>query len=142
MSIEANKALVSRYFDEVWNQGRSESIDALCAADGVVHGLQGEKTQGLDQLKAFHARLQQAFSPQRVVIEEMIAERDLVTVRWSRTATHSGHGLPIAPTNTQLKFHGVSIMRVEHGKIVEGWNYYDRLGMLQQLGQIPATLSI
>lgn len=142
MSVSENKALVRRYFEEVWNNGRGDMIDELCAADSVVHGLDGKTTSGRDALKAFHAKIGGAFSDQSVRIEALIAEDDLVTVRWTRTATHSGHGLGVAPTGRKIAFAGVLILRVNDGKIVEGWNCYDRLGMLQQIGQIPASTAL
>ena len=142
MSAAENKELVRRYFEEVWNKGRREAIEQMCSPTGVVHGLDGSGTRGLKELLAFHTRMQSAMPDQRVNVEALIAEGDLVTVRWTRTATHTGHGLQLAPTGKQLAFAGVSIFRIENGKIAEGWNCYDRLGMLQQLGVVPATAAL
>jgi predicted ester cyclase len=59
-----------------------------------------------------------------------------VAARWSGTGTHRGDGLGFPATGRQVEFHGMTIVRVEQGKLVEGWNVFDQLGMLQQLGVV------
>jgi len=130
-----NKALVKRWFDEVWNQGRVAAIDELLGADSVVHGLGGEM-RGPAAFKPFHAAYRDAFPDVRITLEDMIAEGDRVAFRWSATATHRGDGLRFAATNKPVAFAGMGIIRVENGKLVEGWNIFDQLGMMQQLGVV------
>ena|SRR5687768_11092344 len=134
MSAE-NKALVRRWFEEVWNQGRTATIDELFAADGVVHGL-GDTMRGPAAFKPFHAAYRDAFPDVRIEIEDMVAEGDKVAYRWSATATHRGNGLNFAATNRQARFTGMGFVRVRDGKLIEGWNNFDQLGMLQQLGVV------
>ncbi len=128
-----NKALVRRWFEEVWNQGRVEAIDELLAADGVVHGL-GAPMRGPAAFKPFHASYRNAFPDVRVAIADIIAEGDLVAVRWVATATHRGDGLGIPATQQQVHFTGMGLIRVRAGQLVEGWNNLDQLGMFQQMG--------
>ena len=80
---EQNKTLVRRWFEQVWNKGRAESIDE-------VHS--------------------------------------------SATATHGGGGLGFAATGKRVSFSGMTLIRVEGKKLIEGWNSFDQLGLLQQLG--------
>lgn len=133
---EQNKAVVRRWFDEVWNHGNADAIDQLMAPNAVVHGL-GEDTRGSEGFKRFHAAYLEAFPDVHIAIEDLVAEGDKVAFRWSATATHRGASLGFAATNRNVRFEGMGIIRTQHGKIAEGWNTFDQLGMLQQLGVVP-----
>ena len=134
--FEENKALVKRWFDEVWNRGSSDAVDMLMAPDAVVHGL-GEAMRGPSGFKRFHAAYREAFPDVRIEVKDMVAEGDKVAFRWTATATHRGASLGFAPTNRAVHFEGMGIIRVGNGKLIEGWNTFDQLGMLQQLGVVP-----
>lgn len=134
MSAE-NKALVVRWFEEVWNKGRSDVIDEMFAADGVAHGL-GEDRHGPAGFKPFHAAFRQAFPDVRVQVDEMIAEGDKVAYRLTATGTHRGDGLGFAATGRPARFLAMGSVRIANGQIVEGWNVLDQLGMLTQLGVV------
>jgi steroid delta-isomerase-like uncharacterized protein len=134
MSAE-NKALVRRWFEQVWNKGRVETIDELLADRSVVHGL-GEDMHGPAAFKAFHAAYRDAFPDLVIKIEHMIADDEVVALRWSAAATHSGGGLGFAATGKRAQFTGMAFVRVEGGRFVEGWNSFDQLGLLQQLGVV------
>jgi steroid delta-isomerase-like uncharacterized protein len=134
MSAE-NKALVVRWFEEVWNKGRSDAIDEMFAADGVAHGL-GEDLHGPDAFKTFHAAFRQAFPDVRVQVEDVIAEGDRVAYRLIASGTHRGDGLGFAATGRPASFVVMGSARIANGRIVEGWNVIDQLGMLTQLGVI------
>ena len=136
MSAE-NKALVARWFEEVWNKGRSDAIDEMFAADGVAHGL-GPDVCGPDGFKAFHATFRQAFPDVRVSVDEMVADGDTVAYRLTAAGTHRGDGLGFAATGLPARFMVMGTARIANGKIVEGWNVLDQLGMLTQLGVVPA----
>ena len=138
MSTE-NKALVQRWFDEVWNHGRVEAIDELLAPDSLVHGLGEGEMRGAAAFKPFHAAYREAFPDVRIQIDDMVAEGDKVAFRWTGTASHRGNSLGFAATHRNVQFQGMGIIRVRNGKLVEGWNTFDQLGMLQQLGivQLP-----
>ena len=136
MSAE-NKALVQRWFDRVWNEGRAEAIDEMFAADGVAHGL-GQDLRGPSEFKVFHATFRGAFPDVRVEIDDMIAEGDKVAYRFTATGTHRGGDLGFAATGRPVRFLGMGSVRIANGRIVEGWNVLDQLGMLTQLGVVPA----
>ena len=133
-----NKALVRRWFDQVWNKGRAEAIDELMSDRSVVHGL-GDDLRGPAGFKPFHAAYRDAFPDLALQIEHLVADDDLVAVQWSATATHSGGGLGFAATGKRVSFSGMAFIRVEGNKLVEGWNSFDQLGMLQQLGVVSLT---
>ena len=132
MSAE-NKALVRRWFEEVWNKGRTDAIDEMFADDGVAHGLTPGPI-GPSEFKTFHTAYRQAFPDVKIQMDDMMAEGDKVAFRWTATASHRGHLMGIAPTGKSAQFIGIGIIRVRDGKIVEGWNVFDQLGMFKQLG--------
>ena len=138
---EANKALVRRWFDEVWNQGREKTIDELFAADGVGHGLgdTDADTIGPAGFKPFFRNLRGCFPDLHMTVEDVIAEGDKVTVRLRVEGTHRGGELGVAPTGRRIAIAGIVLVRISGGQIVEGWNSWDQLGLLRQIGALPAA---
>jgi predicted ester cyclase len=134
MSAE-NKALIERWFDEVWNQGRRDAIDEMFSPEGVAHGL-GPDLHGPDGFKTFHATFRQAFPDVRVQVDELIAEGDKVAYRLTASGTHLGDRLGFAATSRGVRFTVMGSARIANGKIVEGWNVLDQMGMLTQLGVV------
>lgn len=134
MSAE-NKAIVRRWFAEVWNEGRVDAIDELFAPDGVAHGL-GEDLHGPEGFKPFQAAFRQGFPDLRIELGHLIAEGDMVAYDWTATGTHHGHLLGVLPTGRAARIGGMSIVRIRDGQIVEAWNVFDQLGMFQQLGAV------
>lgn len=141
MNTDSNKALVRRWFEEVWNQGREATIDELFSADGVCYGLGGHGTEvhGPAQFKLFFHNLRGAFPDTRVSLLDIIAEGNRVAVRFEIRATHTGEGLPFPSTGRAVKFSGMSVVEIAEGKLTKGWNSWDQLGMLTQLGVIPTA---
>ena len=138
MSAE-NKVLLRRWFEEVWNNGRAAAIDELLAGNAVLHGFGPQPTTAAD-FKQFHTAYRNAFPDVTIQIDAMIAEGDIVAARWRAKGTHRGDGLGMAASGKAAEFNGMGFVRVTGGKIVEGWNLFDQLGMLQQLGivNLPA----
>ena len=131
---EQNKALIRRWFEEVWNKGRAEAIDELFAPDGVGHGLTPEPLRGPDNFKPFFHTFKDAFPDIEVVVEDTIAEGDKVVARCTVRGKHQGHTLGFAATQRPVEFTGISITRWRDGQIVEAWNNFDFMTMYQQLG--------
>ena len=130
-----NKALLTRWFDEVWNQGRAATIDELLTEDSVVYGL-GPALRGVEEFKTFHANYRNAFPDITIQIDDMVAEGDMIAVRWSASGTHRGDGLGFGATGREARFSGMLVARARDGKLLEGWNSFDQLGMLNQLGVV------
>jgi steroid delta-isomerase-like uncharacterized protein len=130
-----NKATVERWFEEVWNKGRGEAIDEMFPADAVAHGL-GNDLRGPAEFRLFHTAFRTAFPDVRVQLEGMIEEGDTVAYRFTATGTHLGDGLGFAATGRPVVFAGMGMARIAGGRIVEGWNVLDQLGMLSQLGVV------
>jgi steroid delta-isomerase-like uncharacterized protein len=134
-----NVALARRWFEEVWNQGRTATIEELFAADGRMHGIGsgGDVVHGPAGFRAHYDQLKGAFPDIRFTIEEAIAERDMVAVRWTATATHQGDHLGMPATNKPVTITGMGFARIRDGKIVETWNNWDMMGLMHTIGQSP-----
>jgi steroid delta-isomerase-like uncharacterized protein len=135
---EQYETLIHRWFEEVWNQGRSEVIDEMFASAGIAHGLtdqQGNELRGPEGYKPFFESFRKAFPDIRVIVEDTVSEGDKVAARCRVEGTHSGEGLGVAPTGNRVAFTGMTIIRVKEGKIVEAWNNFDFLTMSQQIGK-------
>lgn len=138
MSVQKNKALARRVFDEIWSQGELDLADELLAADFVGRpGGLGEPFRGPAGLKAFVGRLREGFPDITFVVEDMVAEGDLVATRWLATGTHDGEFMGIDPSNRSVKFSGMTILRCGDGLIREGWSQPDAVALLRQVGAMP-----
>ncbi len=137
---EANKMLVRRWFKEVWNEGREDTIDELFAAHGVGYGLGDTDValRGPAEFKPFVRNLRGALPDMRITIDDMLAEGDKVTVRITIEGTHKGGSLGFAPSGRRVRIAGLVIVRIANGQLVEGWNSWDQLGLLRQIGALPA----
>jgi steroid delta-isomerase-like uncharacterized protein len=136
---EENKALIRRWFEEVWNKGRPDAIAEMLAAEGIVHGLSEDPSQplrGPAGFLPFHAQFREAFPKIEVVVEDQIAEGDMVAARCSVRGKHTGDSLGFAATQAPVDFTGIAITRIKDGKIVEAWNNFDFMKMYKQLGAI------
>jgi predicted ester cyclase len=138
MSTEDNKALVRRFFEDGWNKQNLALVDELLSADYVDHNLPPGFPPTRDGFKQSASTYWSGFPDGRIEIEDQVAEGDTVVTRWSGRATHTGEFMQIAPTGKQVAVDGITINRVAGGKFVETWLQFDRLGLLQQLGVVPA----
>ena len=134
-----NIALIRRWFDEVWNQGREEAIDEMFAPAGIAHGLAddaGNDLRGPQEFKPFFRKFRSAFPEIEVVVEDTVAEGDKVAARCRVRGKHESDSLGFAATGLPTEFTGITIVRIEGGKIVEAWNNFDFMTMFKQLGAI------
>lgn len=131
---EDNKALARRSWEAPTNP---DIIDEVYAPDMVWHD-PGLEIRGAEEAKQFVAGYKSAFPDLSVTVEDEIAEGDKVVTRWTIRGTHQGETEDFGPaTGKQMELKGISISRIHDGKIVEEWNSYDNLGVLQQLGLAP-----
>ena len=130
--------LIRRWFEEVWNQGREETIDALCAKEAVGHGQthDGSDIVGLEEFKKFWNIYRAAFTSVHVEIHQTIAEGEMVLARWTITMKHTGPFMGIPPSGKRITGKGMSVQRYVNGKIVEAWDNWDQLGVMVQLGAV------
>lgn len=135
MGVEENKALVRRFYEEVWNHGHLAVTSLVFADDYVRHDLR--PTQALPG-PAGQAKIagdfRAAFPDLRMRIDLLIGEGDLVAARWTTEGTNTGPWGGRKPTGLRAQFSGVNLFRIEGGKVVELWNHRDDLGLMQQIG--------
>ena len=126
MSTEENKAVVRREQEELWNHtGNLDAAQELFAPEQA----EAAKQEAADFRRGF---------PDVVsTIEDLIAEGDKVVARWRARATHQGEYMGIPATSKEVEFTGVSVYRIEAGKIAESWNVEDELGLMRQIGAVP-----
>jgi steroid delta-isomerase-like uncharacterized protein len=135
---EENKATFRRYVEEVGNQGNLDLADEIFdryrahQPDGSV------LERGPEDVKRFMGEFRNAFPDFHITIEDQISEGDKVVTRWTMRGTHEGEFRGIAPTGKQITVTGIGIFRFSDGKVVESWDNFDQLGMMQQLGAIPS----
>lgn len=136
---EANKDVVRRFIDEVWNDGNLEAIDEVIAESHVDHDpANAGAPGGREGVRAFVETYRTAFPDSHIELGEMIAEGDLVAAPWRATGTHSGELMGIPASGKPIEVTGIGIDRVVDGKIVESWANWDALGLMGQIGAAPA----
>jgi len=137
--MAGNAALIRKWFEEVWNKGREETIDAMCSKDAIGHGQaqHGADIRGPEHFKVFWRSLRSAFSNIHVDIHDTIEQDYTVVARWTIALTHTAPFLGIAPANKRVSVNGISIQRFVDGQIVEAWDSWDQLSLLVQLGGVP-----
>jgi steroid delta-isomerase-like uncharacterized protein len=122
IEIEArNQALVRRWVDEVWNQGKVEAIDELAAPEYVMHYFAMDDDVDLDTYKQLFALFQTAFTDVKMEIEDLLVDGDKVTARILQQATHVGELMGVPPSGKQATQRALAIYRVKDGKLVESW---------------------
>jgi steroid delta-isomerase-like uncharacterized protein len=138
MSSEDNKALVRRFFEEVLNEKRVDRADELVAPDYLDHAAVPGQAPGLEGAKQRWAMYFAAIPDLHTTIDDMVAEGDRVVVRYTGEGTQKGELLGIPPTGKRFRASGICIYRLAEGKIAENWEQDDLLGLMQQLGVVPA----
>jgi predicted ester cyclase len=126
MSVEENKDLVRREQEELWNHTGS-----LDAAQELFAPEQAEAA------RQEAADFRRGFPDVVSTIVDLIAEGDMVAARWSSRATHLGEYAGVAPTGKEVEFTGISVYRIEGGRIAESWTEEDELGLMRQIGAVP-----
>ena len=129
---ELERGLGARWFEEVWNKGRREAIAEMLAPRAVLH--EGDvDCVGPEGFYSLFDRLHAAFSDFRITVDDTLAEGDRVCVRWTCSCKHTGDGLGMPATGKMVHMTGISILRVAEGRLAEGWQNWDMLGLLEQI---------
>ena len=136
---EANKALFRRFIQEVINEKNTDKMDILISENWLDHNPPPGAAPGVEGMKQMMGMFFAAFPDLNVTIDQLIAEGDMVVGRMTNTGTHQGDLMGIAPTGKRVTFSEIHMVRIENGKAVEHWGNIDDLGMMQQLGVIPAN---
>ena len=133
MSVDTNKAVVTRFVEEFWSSGNEAAADELMAEDVAIY-VNNQEVKDTDALKLFARSIRGAFPDWHSSLEELVAEGDRVAERWTGRGTHRGAFQGIAATGRQVAVPGTVFYHITEGKITEFRGQFDRLSMLEQLG--------
>ena len=125
MSIEENKAMMQRIWEELLNGGKTEKMKEFMTTEYVYHGPGGHEVKGIEEMKRFIAWVHTSFTNMHFTVHDLIAEEDRVVSFWTMKGTHK--------SNKQMEQQGVIISRFAGGKVVEDWEIFDRLTIASQL---------
>ena len=134
---EANKALVRRFFDEVMNEGRLDLVAELFAPEYVNRHAHPGQQPGPDGVRQLVTNVRRAFPDLVETVDDLVAEGDRVGLRLTLRGTHLGAFRGAEATGKRVEVMGMAIVRVEAGRIAEGWFFFDREAMWEQLGIAP-----
>lgn len=141
MSVEENKRIVRRIYEELWDQRKLEVAEEVIAEDavnfdtGFVPG-----SFGPDDMKGTVRMVTAGFPDNRHRVEEMFAEGDMVVERVTLTGTHGGEFMGIPPTGRKIEVQEIHIYRLKDGKAVEHRVGRDDLGAMRQLGIVADAM--
>lgn len=132
-----NKALMRRFYEELWSRGNLEAIPELVAEDFVDHQAPVGQTSGREELAGLVLMWRTGFPDMQETVEDLISEGDKVTGRFLMRGTHRGEFMGIAPTGRSVTMSGIDIVRIANGKISEFWYAEQMLELMQQLDAAP-----
>ena len=136
MTVDENKALVTRFIHEVFERGSADAVGELVADDFVPHTWPG--TNDKAGLKQAMTRVARGLSDAEFRIDDLIAEGDRVAARLTASATQVGEFMGIPPSGKRYTIEEIHVFRIRDGRISEHWHQFDQLGMMRQLGAMPA----
>jgi len=131
-ALEANKAVAKRVFEEIFNQGRFEVANEIYSPSFVNHG-HHHRDIGLKQDQDAARGWKSAFPDLKMTVSLAVAEGDLVAVLWTGTGTNTGERNGIPATGQKGELRGITIWRIQDGRITEEWSEFDQLDILKQL---------
>jgi steroid delta-isomerase-like uncharacterized protein len=134
---EQNKAHIRRVIEEVYDRGDLRVVDEVAASDLVIHA-PSQEIRGREGAKQYVAALRAGFPDLRFTVEDQVAEGDMVVTRWTARGTHGGEFQGVPATGREIRLAGTDIDRIAGGKVVECWAQVDELGLMRQLGVLPA----
>ena len=139
MSAEENKALARQFIEAGFSKGNLAVADAIIAPNFVNHdpGTPPLPT-GPEGYKQLVTAYRTGYPDLQLTVDDLFAEGDKVGVRWTARGTHTGQLGDIPPTGKQAMITGISVLTIAGGKVAAQHTNWDTLGMLQQLGVIPA----
>jgi steroid delta-isomerase-like uncharacterized protein len=131
------KKIIQQLLEEPW-KGNWDVIDTYVAPGFIGHDpAEPQPIRGPEGFKANVQKYIDGFADARITIDDQIAEGDKVATRWTGRGTHTGDIAGIAPTGKEITVTGITIARIEGGKLIEDHTTWDTFGMLVQLGAIP-----
>ena len=137
MSSEENKTMIKSFIERMVNQNDIQVIGQVADEHYRLHILDEPELHGPEGLRQYAQTMKTAFPDLHLSLIDMVAERDMVLHRWMMTGTNTGTFLDQPPTGKTLRMPVWMLSRISGGKVVEGWEMYDTLVMIRQLGIAP-----
>ena len=141
MNETENKRLITRYYQEVLNEGKVDVLDTIAGADHLEHNPLPGQTQGREGLKQRVTMLKTAFDP-KFTLEHVIAEGDKVAVMWSNRGTQLVEWFGVPATGKTVAIQGIDIHLIRDGRMAEHWDVVDMLSILIQIGALPVPTAV
>ena len=137
LKSEKNKAIFSRLAEQ-FNKKDIKGFESCYSPIVVYHGTGELANVGRQEFVQFMSAFFAAFPDSKVTVDDLMAEGDRVSYRMTIRGTHTGELMAIPVTNKTITVRAIGIARVSGDQIVEEWENFDELGMMQQLGVIPS----
>lgn len=135
MSEDGNKAVARRIFEDVFSAGDYDAIDELFSPDLVNHHPdEPYETRGQDGIRERLSGYRTAFPDLNCPIQDLLAEGDRVAIRYIARGTNTGEIMGAEPTGKQLALEAQAIYRLEDDRVVESWDAWNVLSLMEQLG--------
>ena len=137
MVANENEALIRRVI-ELINERDLDTAFEYYTEDYVYHGPGGQELRGRDGIRGLWKIFLDAFPDLESSVDDMIQEGDKLALRWTVTGTHTGEFLGIPPTNKTIKLPITEVFKIADGQLVEAWDQYDRMHLMEQIGAAPS----
>lgn len=133
----SNKELVKKFYQEVWNERKAQSVEKyLSPSHALVDPNAADTKTGPEAYMEVLTRFLRAFSNLKFEVEEMVCEKDKVVASWTITGVHSGEYNGLPPTNKKVAVEGISIHQIADGKIMDTYSVWDTLGLMKKVGGV------
>lgn len=134
-----NKTIVRQLYEEVWNKRRLELVDEIISPSHALHDPNlTDSAIGPEAYKRQVTRFVTAFPDLHFNVEDMFGERDKLAVAWTISGTHRGEFMGIPASNKKVSVDGITLNHIVNGKIMDSYISWDALGLMRQLGVVPA----
>jgi len=137
MSLEDNKNVYRRFIETVFNQGKLDNLDEFLTPDYEIRDAPPGTAHGAEGIKQIVTMFRAGFPDLFVTLEELVAENDKVVARAMTRGTHKGAIFGIEPTGRQIAMPGLTMVRIENGKLAESWVKNDVAALMGQLQGQP-----
>ena len=140
-TTDANKDLIRRMEDAIFNRRDLSAIDRFISPDYVLRTAPEGVPNGREAVRDSMAAYLDGFPDLHVAVEQLLAEGDRVVAVLSYSGTHGGDLFGMPATGKRISVRQIAVYRIDGGRVVEEWEVSDQLGLMQQLGAIPAEAS-
>lgn len=139
LSEKANIAIVRKFFEVGPSKGDLSAADVLLHPEFSLHTPLPTPGPGIEAMNNIITTCRSAFHGLQVTVDDIMAEGDKVTARFTARGAHKGEFMGLPPTGKAITMTGIEIFRIKEGKIVELWGEANLMGLMQQLGILPGS---